>query len=94
MMLPVAEGILTEREVTVIRTVAIILSAVIFTIMGMLAGLMIVVNRPRNFSDPEGLITMAMVIVPTAGGLIAGVIVGIIAARMSDRGPPSSAYKQ
>ena len=62
------------------KTIAIIISSIIFTILGMITGLVIVLNRTADFQDREGFITVLMVLLPTAGGLLAGIVVGMLAA--------------
>ncbi len=64
------------------KTIAIITSSIFFTILGIIAGLVIVLNRPADFQDREGFITILMVLLPTAGGLLAGIVVGVLAAVM------------
>jgi hypothetical protein len=59
----------------------------VFTVLGLMAGLVIVLNLPEGFHDPEGFITCLMVLGPTGGGVVAGVVVGLIAAAVG--GPPS-----
>jgi hypothetical protein len=55
----------------VFKTIAIILSSIFFTILGIIAGVVIVLNRPADIHDPEGFITILMVMMPTACGLLA-----------------------
>ena len=64
------------------KTIAVIISAVIFTILGIIAGVIIVLNRPSEFQDREGIFTVLGVLLPTAGGLVAGLVVGMLAAAM------------
>ncbi|MBC7855193.1 MAG: hypothetical protein IAF94_17315 [Pirellulaceae bacterium] len=62
------------------KTIAIIISSIVFTILGIIAGLVIVLNCPGDLHDNEGFITILMVMLPTAGGLLAGIVVGVMAA--------------
>jgi len=68
------------------KTIVIVVATVVFTILGMLTGLVIVLNLPRELHDPEGIIRIMSVLAPTAGGLIAGVIVGVIAVSLGGSG--------
>ncbi len=72
------------------KTIAIITSSIFFTILGIIAGLVIVLNRPADFRDSEGFITILMVMLPTAGGLLAGIVVGVLAAMMGGSATRSS----
>ena len=75
-----------------LRLFAVIGCAIVFTVLGLIAGLIIVVNRPIDMHDPEGMITVMMVLGPTAGGVISGVVVGLIAAGISGRHPPTKTF--
>ncbi|MGI8981822.1 MAG: hypothetical protein ACR2FY_21540 [Pirellulaceae bacterium] len=72
------------------KTIAIITSSIIFTVLGIIAGLVIVLNRPSDSHDPEGWLTLLMVMLPTAGGLLAGIVVGVLAAVMGGAATRSS----
>ena len=69
------------------RVIAIIVSAAIFTVLGMGAAALILLNRPAGFQDHVGFITTMMVLVPTVGGLVAGTALGFFAS-LGLRTPP------
>jgi hypothetical protein len=69
---------------------AIIGCAIVFTVIGLGAGIAVVLNLPDDFRDHEGVATALMVLLPAAGGLVAGVVVGLIAASFSP--PPTPKY--
>ena len=72
-----------------LRMFAVMGCAIVFTVVGLLAGLILVLNRPQNIHDPEGFLTIMMVLGPTAGGVVAGIVVGLLAASVSGRQPPA-----
>jgi ABC-type molybdate transport system permease subunit len=61
------------------RVIVILASAAIFTMLGMGAATLILLNRPPGFQDREGVITTMMVLGPTVGGLLAGTALGFFA---------------
>ena len=69
-----------------LRLFAVIGCSIVFAVLGLIAGLIMVLNRPENMHDPEGFITVMMVLGPTAGGTVAGVTVGLIASAVSGSG--------
>ena len=70
------------------KTIAVIVSAFLFTILGIVAAIVLVWNRPADMNDREGIWTSMMVLLPTAGGLVAGLVVGVIAASFAPSSPP------
>ena len=69
------------------KTIAVIGSAFLFTVLGIVAAGVLVMNRPADMRDNEGIWTAFMVLLPTAGGLVAGVVVGILAASFAPSSP-------
>lgn len=65
-----------------------IVSTFLFTMLGIVSAVVLVLNRPADLSDREGIWTSLMVLLPTAGGLVAGLVVGIIAASFAPSLPP------
>ena len=69
------------------KTIAVIASTFLFTILGIAAAVVLVLNRPQDMQDRDGIWTALMVLLPTAGGFVAGAVVGLVAASLA----PSSA---
>jgi hypothetical protein len=61
-----------------LRLAVIVVCPIVFTILGLAAGLAIVTNLPDNFHDSEGVATTLMVMCPTVGGFVAGLVVGLL----------------
>jgi ABC-type molybdate transport system permease subunit len=72
------------------KALTVIASAFLFTVLGIVASVVLVMNRPTDFQDREGVWTAIMVLLPTTGGFVAGVVVGLIAASLapSPQTPP------
>ena len=70
------------------KTIAVIVSTFLFTILGIVAASVLVLNRPVDMNDRDGIWTSLMVLLPTAGGLVAGLVVGVIAASFAPSMPP------
>jgi hypothetical protein len=71
-----------------VRTILLIVCTVIFTILGIVVGTIILINRPSDFHDPEGFTTAFMLIAPTFGGLVAGFFIGLIAGTLLEKTRP------
>lgn len=65
------------------KTIAVIASTFLFTILGIAAAVVLVLNRPQDLQDRDGIWTALMVLLPTTGGLIAGAVVGLLAASLA-----------
>ena len=61
------------------KTIAVIASAAIFTIFGIVVGLIIVLNRPVVSTDGAAIATAWIVVLPTLGGSAVGLYVGLLA---------------
>jgi hypothetical protein len=61
------------------KSIVILASTALFTVLGIIAGTVVVLNLPKDLHDPEGFMRPMSVLCPAAGGLVAGVVVGIIA---------------
>ena len=61
------------------KTIAVIASTAIFTILGIIVGLGIMWTRPADFTDSTGLVTVWTVVLPTLGGSALGLFVASIA---------------
>jgi hypothetical protein len=62
-----------------VKSIIILASTGFFTILGIAAGVVILLNRTKDFSDHEGFTTAMMVACPTAAGLVAGFLIGVAA---------------
>ena len=69
------------------KTIAVIASTFLFTVLGIAASVVLVLNRPQGLEDREGIWTAFMVMLPTAGGFVAGAIIGLVAASLAPSGP-------
>ena len=70
------------------KPILVLISTFLFTIMGLLVGTTILWGLPRDYHDHQGVATSLMVILPTLGGAIFGLLVGMTAA--SFWSPPSA----
>jgi hypothetical protein len=61
------------------KTIIILASAFVFTVLGLATGVAIMWNRSPDFRDHEGVATFFMIAVPTVGGLVAGTLLGLFA---------------
>jgi hypothetical protein len=62
------------------RSILIVASTFLFTVLGLVTGIALLLTLPKDFYDPEGFQRGVMMMLPLAGGGVFGLIVGAIAA--------------
>jgi hypothetical protein len=67
------------------KPILVLISTFLFSVMGLLVGIAILWGLPKDYHDHQGVATALMVILPSLGGAVFGLFVGMTAASFWSR---------